>query len=36
VAVLGVDNDDLINAGLAVGLSTIDTDLEGLGRAGAR
>jgi LacI family transcriptional regulator len=36
VAVLGVDNDDLINAGLALGLSTIDTDLEGLGRAGAR
>lgn len=36
VAVLGVDNDDLINAGLAVGLSTIDTDLQGLGRAGAR
>jgi hypothetical protein len=29
VAVLGVDNDDLINAGLALGLSTIDTDLEG-------
>lgn len=35
VAVLGVDNDELINDGLAVGLSSIDTDLEGLGRAGA-
>ncbi|MDT8391512.1 MAG: substrate-binding domain-containing protein [Lentisphaeria bacterium] len=35
VAVLGVDNDELINDGLAVGLSSIDTDLEGLGRVGA-
>lgn len=35
VAVLGVDNDDLINDGLAIGLSTIDSDQEGLGRAGA-
>ena len=35
VAVLGVDNDELINDGLAVALSSIDTDLEGLGRAGA-
>lgn len=35
VAVLGVDNDNLINDGLAVGLSSIDSDQEGLGRAGA-
>jgi LacI family transcriptional regulator len=35
VAVLGVDNDSLINDGLAVGLSSIDSDQEGLGRAGA-
>lgn len=31
VAVLGVDNDDLINVGLSVGLSSIDSDQEGLG-----
>ncbi|MAI20009.1 MAG: hypothetical protein CMF28_02035 [Kiritimatiellaceae bacterium] len=31
VAVLGVDNDDLINSGLTLGLSSIDCDLEGLG-----
>ncbi len=31
IAVLGVDNDDLINAGLTVGLSSIDSDQEGLG-----
>ena len=30
-AVLGVDNDDLINAGLTIGLSSIDSDQEGLG-----
>jgi LacI family transcriptional regulator len=35
VAILGVDNDDLINDGLAIGLSSIDSDQEGLGRAGA-
>lgn len=35
VAVLGVDNDDLINAGLSVGLSSIETDQEGLGRSAA-
>jgi LacI family transcriptional regulator len=35
MAVLGVDNDDLINAGLAVGLSSIETDQEGLGRHAA-
>ena len=36
VAVLGVDNDDLINDGLAIGLSSVDSDQEGLGREGAR
>jgi LacI family transcriptional regulator len=35
VAVLGVDNDDLINAGLTVPLSSIDSDQEGLGRRAA-
>lgn len=35
VAVLGVDNDDLINAGLSVPLSSIDSDQEGLGRRAA-
>lgn len=35
VAVLGVDNDDLINSGLALGLSSVDSDQEGLGRAAA-
>lgn len=35
IAVLGVDNDDLINEGLSVGLSSIDTDQEGLGRRAA-
>lgn len=35
VAVLGVDNDDLINAGLTVSLSSIDSDQEGLGRQAA-
>jgi LacI family transcriptional regulator len=35
VAVLGVDNDDLVNAGLTVGLSSIDSDQEGLGRQAA-
>lgn len=36
IAVLGVDNDDLINAGLTVTLSSIDSDQEGLGRRAAR
>lgn len=36
VAVLGVDNDDLINSGLTVGLSSIETDQEGLGRHAAK
>ena len=31
VAVLSVDNDELINTGLRVGLSSIDTDIEGQG-----
>lgn len=35
VAVLGVDNDDLINSGLTVGLSSIESDQEGLGRLAA-
>ncbi len=35
IAVLGVDNDDLINDGLTVGLSSIDSDQEGLGRRAA-
>ena len=35
IAVLGVDNDDLINDGLTVGLSSIDSDQEGLGRHAA-
>ena len=36
IAILGVDNDDLINAGLTVSLSSIDSDQEGLGRHAAR
>jgi LacI family transcriptional regulator len=35
IAVLGADNDDLINGGLTVGLSSIETDQEGLGRQAA-
>ena len=35
IAVLGVDNDDLTNAGLTVGLSSIETDQEGLGQRAA-
>ncbi len=35
MAVLGVDNDDLINAGMTVGLSSVDSDLEGLGMLAA-
>jgi LacI family transcriptional regulator len=35
IAVLGVDNDDLVNAGLTVGLSSIESDQEGLGRLAA-
>ena len=31
VAVLGINNDELINIGLNVSLSSIDCDLEGLG-----
>lgn len=36
VAVLGVDNDDLINSGLMMGLSSVDSDQEGLGAEAAR
>ena len=35
VAVLGVDNDDLINSGLSMGMSSVDSDQEGLGSAAA-
>lgn len=35
IAVLGVDNDDLINSGVTVGLSSIESDQEGLGRQAA-
>lgn len=35
VAVLGVDNDDLINSGLMMGLSSVDSDQEGLGAEAA-
>lgn len=35
IAVLGVDNDDLINGGLMMGLSSVDSDQEGLGLAAA-
>ncbi|CAI8280826.1 MAG: Xylose operon regulatory protein [Opitutia bacterium UBA7350] len=35
VAVLGVDNDDLINSGLTMGLSSVDSDQEGLGAKAA-
>jgi len=35
VAVLGVDNDDLVNCGLNVELSSVDSDLEGLGTEAA-
>jgi LacI family transcriptional regulator len=33
IAVLGVDNDDLIHQGLSIGLSSVDTHQLGLGRA---
>ena len=36
IAVLGVDNDDLVNQGLSVGLSSVDSDQEGLGLTAAR
>ncbi len=36
IAVLGVDNDDLVNQGLSVQLSSVDSDQEGLGRAAGR
>lgn len=31
IAVLGIDNDDLINSGLTIELSSVDSDQEGLG-----
>ncbi|MAS64131.1 MAG: hypothetical protein CL815_02765 [Coraliomargarita sp.] len=36
IAILGVDNDDLINGGLSVELSSVDSDQEGLGTDAAR
>ena len=33
IAVLGVDNDDLVNCGLNIELSSVDSDLEGLTEA---
>ncbi len=36
IAVLGVDNDDLVNKGLTVALSSVDSDQEGLGIAAAK
>ena len=35
IAVLGVDNDDLVNSGLNIELSSVDSDQEGLGVAAA-
>ena len=35
IAVLGVDNDDLVNSGLNIELSSVDSDQEGLGREAA-
>jgi len=35
LAILGIDNDDLINDGLAVPISSVDSDQEGLGRKAA-
>lgn len=36
IAILGVDNDDLIISSLILGLSSVDSDQEGLGRSSAR
>lgn len=36
LAILGVDNDDLINSGLTLGMSSVDSDQEGLGADAAR
>ena len=36
IAILGVDNDDLIISSLVLGLSSVDSDLEGLGRSSAK
>ena len=36
IAIIGVDNDDLINDSLVLGLSSVDSDLEGLGAESAK
>lgn len=36
IAILGVDNDDLIISSLILGLSSVDSDQEGLGRSSAK
>jgi LacI family transcriptional regulator len=36
MAVLGVDNDDLVNSGSSLGMSSVDSDQEGLGRSAAQ
>ena len=36
IAILGVDNDDLVNQGLTVELSSVDSDQQGLGETAAR
>ena len=36
IAILGVDNDDLIISSLVLGLSSVDSDQEGLGRSSAK
>ncbi|MFL2847895.1 MAG: substrate-binding domain-containing protein [Coraliomargaritaceae bacterium] len=36
IAILGVDNDDLIISSLVLGLSSVDSDQEGLGRSAAK
>ena len=35
IAVLGVDNDELVNCALNIELSSVDCDLEGLGERAA-
>ena len=36
IAILGVDNDDLIISSLVLGLSSVDSDQEGLGKSAAK
>ena len=36
IAILGVDNDDLIISSLVLGLSSVDSDQEGLGKSSAK